>query len=127
MVRHRQHPFLHHQGLCAALRRDPRQDGALGRARRLRPAGAAEPAMVGLEYVRRAGRVPAKPGVGKQLRLVGWAKAHRAVPTVRYINRERWARFALPTLRLSLLAMTVNAPSSTADRAGPSDRLPPAR
>ena len=62
LVRHAEHPFLHHQGFRPALRRDQRQDGARGRARPLRPPGAAEPALVGLEHVRRAGRVPAEPG-----------------------------------------------------------------
>ena len=57
-----EHPFLHHQGFRAALRRDQRQDGARGRARSLRPPAAAEPAVVGLEHVRRAGRVFAEPG-----------------------------------------------------------------
>ena len=45
----------------AALRRDQRQDGARGGARPLRPPGAAEPALVGVEHVRRAGRVLAEP------------------------------------------------------------------
>src|SRR5213078_1419784 len=49
-------------GFRGALRGDQRQDGARGGARSLRPPGAAEPALVGLEYVRRAGRVLAEPG-----------------------------------------------------------------
>ena len=62
LVRHAEHSFLHHQGFRAALRRDQRQDGARGRARSLRPAAAAQRALVVLEHVRRAGRVFAEPG-----------------------------------------------------------------
>jgi methionine biosynthesis protein MetW len=57
-----EHPFLHHQGFRAALRRDQRQDGARGRARSLRPPVAGEHALVVLEHVWRAGRVFAEPG-----------------------------------------------------------------
>ena len=67
LVRHAEHPFLHHQGFRAALRRDQRQDGARGGARSLRPPGAADPALVGLEHVRRAGRVFAEPGRGGEV------------------------------------------------------------
>ena len=51
----------------AAVRRDQRQDGARGGARSLRPPGAAEPALVGLEHVRRAGRVFAEQGRGGEV------------------------------------------------------------
>ena len=61
LVRHAEHPFLYHQGFRAALRRDQRQDGARGRARSVRPPAAAQHALVVLEHVRRAGRVPAQP------------------------------------------------------------------
>ena len=62
LVRHAEHPFLHHQGFRPALRRDQRQDGTRGGARSLRPSAAASTALVVLEHVRRAGRVFAEPG-----------------------------------------------------------------
>ena len=67
LVRHRQYPLLHHQGFRRTVRRDQRQDGARGGARSLRPPGAAEPALVGLEHVRRAGRVLAERGRGREV------------------------------------------------------------
>src|ERR1700749_3370536 len=52
LVRHAEHPFLHHQGFRAALRRDPRQDGARDCAGLLWPSAAGEFAVVVLEHVR---------------------------------------------------------------------------
>src|SRR4051812_36453265 len=88
MVRHAEHPFLHHQGFRAALRRDQRQDGARGGARSLRPAAAAQRAMVVLEHVRRAGRVPAEPG-GEE--PVGFLSTEENSPTCLQGLQERGA------------------------------------
>ena len=61
LVRHAQHPPLHHQGFPPALHRRRRQDGAGGGAQCLGLAAAAQRAVVVLEFVRRAGGVPAEP------------------------------------------------------------------
>ena len=61
LVRHAEHPLLHHQGLPRPLPHGRRQDGAGARARRLGPPAAAQRAVVVLEPVRRAGGVPAEP------------------------------------------------------------------
>ena len=70
LVRHAEHPFLHHQGFRAALRRDQRQDGARGRARSLRPPAAAQRPLVVLEHVRRAGRIFAEPGGEEPVNII---------------------------------------------------------
>ncbi|MGY4365867.1 methionine biosynthesis protein MetW [Bradyrhizobium sp. LB1.3] len=54
--------FCTHQGFRRALRRDRRQDGTCRGARPLRPPTAAADAVVGVESVRRAGRVSADAG-----------------------------------------------------------------
>ena len=61
LVRHAEHPFLHHQGFPRVVRERRRQDGARAGARCLGQAVAPERALVVLEPVRRAGGFSIKP------------------------------------------------------------------
>src|SRR5205823_6851694 len=90
LVRYAQHPFLHDQGLRAALRRDQRQDGARGRTRPLRPAAAAQCALVVLEHVWRARRVSAEPRRQAQMKPALLAGGMRpAAPAYRFEFQDR--------------------------------------